>query len=113
MEALAIKPTYVDIYRRASNVDELAEQYFELFLDHQADDNWQENFAAETEDDQYKSVKQQATKSGRKLRTMLLASFIQNQGYTDANVDALMTILTNDRSYFENWFLPSIPYSKN
>ena len=101
MEALAIKPTYVDIYRCASNVDELAEQYFELFLDRQADDNWREAFAEDTQEDQYKSIKQQAVKSGRKLRTMLLASFIQNQDYTDANVDALMTILTNDRSYFE------------
>lgn len=100
MEALAIKPTYVELYRCASNVDELAEQYFELFLDRQVGPEWREKFEAEDQD-KYKAVKQQAVKSGRKVNTMLLAGFIQNQGYTDANVDALMTILTNDRSYFE------------
>ncbi|WP_434778567.1 type IV conjugative transfer system coupling protein TraD [Neisseria sp. Ec49-e6-T10] len=103
MEALSIKPTYVDIYRFASNVDEIAKEYFELKLN-KADPNWAEKyeaFLAEDDSPTLKSIKQQANKAGRNLDTMMLANFIKAENHSDDIIDALMTILSNDRSYFE------------
>ena len=97
MEALGIKPTYEEIYKCASNIDNLAQQYMEQWLKLNAK-NWEEKFEDFEFDDKEEA---QARKQGRSPDAIKLASFMKQSGYQDSLADAISTILSNDRSYFE------------
>lgn len=97
MEALSIKPNYMNIYKSAANIDDLAGQFFILILDREFP-NWKAGY------DQFEmpeSEQKTATKTGRNLDTMKLGSYLKSKNYSESLIDALNGILSNDRSYFE------------
>ena len=97
MEALGIKPTYEEIYKCASNIDGLASAYMMQWLNFNVK-NWKVEFDGFDFDD--KEIAQ-AKKQGRDPEAIRLASFMKQGGYRDQLTDAISTILSNDRSYFE------------
>lgn len=97
MEALSIKPDYTLIYRNAVNVDDLAAQYFAHILD-QESPGWESEFE---EFELSKAEISQATKTGRAIEALKLASFLKRKRLTNALTDAVIGILGNERSYFE------------
>lgn len=97
MEALGIKPTYQEIYKCASNIDGLAVDYMEQWLDKNAP-SWRNKFENFEFDDKEAA---QAKKQGRDPKAIGLSNFMKQEGYRDQLMDAINTILSNDRSYFE------------
>ena len=97
MEALGIKPTSELLYRHATNIDHLALRYFALWLDREHP-GWQDEMLAKGVD---KQTAEQAKKTGRSLDTMQMLAFIREKAWHDQIADALASVLTNDRSYFE------------
>lgn len=97
MEALGIKPTYELLYRHATNIDLLAQQYFELWLDRDHP-GWREEFGGRSTS---KETAEQARKTGRSLQALNMMALFREKGWHDPIADALGSVLTNDRSYFE------------
>lgn len=97
MEALGIKPTYELLYRHATNIDLLAQQYYELWLDRDHA-GWRDELNMRSTS---KEVMEQARKTGRSLQALQVMALVRENGWHDAIADALGSVLTNDRSYFE------------
>lgn len=97
MEALGIKPTYEQLYRHATNIDLLAQQYFELWLDRDHL-GWRADLEMRGTP---KDVVEQARKTGRSLLALGMLGLFREKGWHDPIADALGSVLTNDRSYFE------------
>lgn len=103
MEYLGISPSYKKIYNAAANMDKLAQDYIECWLDknHPKGTAWRDELASVEFD---KKVIEKAVKNGRDVKSAELVEYVKNiklQGVDVALVDALSTILSNDRSYFE------------
>ncbi len=101
MMRLGQKPTYEAIYRNAVNIDTLCIQYFENWLDH-AKPQWRaefENHLAQSGSD--KQTLEQAKKTGRSLQAIAMVTYIREAQLHDPVGDALISILSNDRTYFE------------
>lgn len=97
MEALGIKPTYEQLYKHAVNIDLIALQYFELWLNREHP-GWHD------EVDQRGTTKEaaeQARKTGRSLAALNILTLVREKGWHDPIADALGSVLSNDRSYFE------------
>lgn len=97
MEALGIKPTYEALYRHATNIDSLAQQYFELWLDRDHT-GWRDELAQKGAS---KEIAAQAQKTGRSILALSILALIREKTWHDPIADALGSVLTNDRSYFE------------
>lgn len=97
MEALAIKPSYSQIYSSAVNVDDLAAQYFVSILNRHSPD-WPNDFGDFELTD---AEKKQVGKTGRSMEAVRLAAFLKQKNLNDALSDAVTGILGNERSYFE------------
>lgn len=97
MEALGIKPTYEQLYRHATNIDLLAQQYFELWLDRDHP-GWRDQLELRGTT---KETAEQARKTGRSLQALNMLGLFRERGWHDPIADALGSVLTNDRSYFE------------
>lgn len=97
MEALGIKPTYEQLYRHATNIDNLAQKYFELWLD-RSHPEWRDILDTGSVS---KEVADQARKTGRSVAALQLLAMIREHEWHDQIADALGSVLTNDRSYFE------------
>lgn len=97
MESLGERPTYQSIYAAASNMDLLAFRYFEQYLNQNVP-KWEQRF----EDFEFSDKQaQQAEKQGRDAKSVKLATFMREHDYRNDLCDSLMSILSNDRSYFE------------
>lgn len=94
---LGYRPDYKMIYEDAVNIDALALEYFEFWLnrDHPG---WQDR-VADVELD--KAQLQQAQKSGRNLDAMRVVTYLRDNNIHDPIADGLVSVLSNDRSYFE------------
>jgi conjugal transfer pilus assembly protein TraD len=97
MEALGIKPTYELLYRHATNIDSLAQRYFELWLDKEHAE-WRDELAIKGAS---KEVASQAQKTGRSIVALSILALVRENAWHDPIADALGSVLTNDRSYFE------------
>jgi len=97
MEALGIKPTYEALYRHATNIDLLTLQYLEAWLD-RAHTGWRDELSVRGAP---KEVAEQARKTGRSLQALSMLALIREKGWHDPIADALGSVLSNDRSYFE------------
>jgi conjugal transfer pilus assembly protein TraD len=97
MEALGIKPTYEQLYRHATNIDLLTQQYFEAWLDREHV-GWRDELGMRGTS---KEVAEQARKTGRSLLALSMMAMIREKGWHDPIADALGSVLSNDRSYFE------------
>lgn len=99
MEALSIKPSYKNIYACAVNVDNIATQYFEAVLNQKKPD-WQKDFA---NFELSKEDQKTASKTGRSEDAIHRAAYLKSIKINndDGLIDAVMGILSNERSYFE------------
>ena len=91
---LGYRPDYQKIYQDAVNIDELALEYFVYWLnrDHP---NWKDAIADVEVD------KKQLQKSGRSEEVMRIVEFLRKNDMHEPIADSLVSILTNERSYFE------------
>lgn len=94
---LGYRPDYQKIYEDAVNIDILALEYFEYWLNRDYP-NWKDDIA-KTEMD--KAQLQIAQKSGRSIEVMRIVLFLRDNNMHDPIADSLVSILTNERSYFE------------
>lgn len=97
MEALGIKPTYEALYRHATNIDNLAQRYFELWLNRDHPE-WRSELESKGAS---KEIAAQAQKTGRSIVALSILALIREHNWHDPIADALGSVLTNDRSYFE------------
>ncbi|MEQ1601348.1 MAG: type IV conjugative transfer system coupling protein TraD [Methylophilaceae bacterium] len=94
---LGYRPDYSMIYEDAVNIDKLALEYFTFWLNKKRPD-WK-NELEEIQLD--KTQLQQITKSGRALEAMHIVEYLKANNLHDPIADGLVSILSNDRSYFE------------
>ena len=91
---LGYRPDYQKIYQDAVNIDELALEYFVYWLnrDHP---KWKDEIADVEVD------KKQIQKSGRSEEVMRIVEYLRKNDMHEPIADSLVSILTNERSYFE------------
>ena len=100
MVALGQKPSYDSIYQNAANAEGLALAYLESWLN-RVSPGWQEDFNPEARAGADKSLQEQAKKTGRSLKAIGMMAYIRDHDLHDPLGDALMSVLSNDRTYFE------------
>jgi conjugative coupling factor TraD (TOL family) len=99
MAAVGERPDFKKIYRYGVTIDSLAQRYLEQWLDQNAP-GWRDRFnPVPTKEN--RDLVTKAEKNGRAIEILLLAQFFKNSGYQDAVADAIASILSNDRTYFE------------
>ncbi len=99
MAAVGIKPDMGKIYSYGVNVDQLALDYFEHWLDKRAP-GWRDTFNP-TPTKEMKDLVAKTERNGRDISVVLLAKYFREMGYKDAVADSLSGILSNDKTYFE------------
>lgn len=95
MSALGIRPTYEMIYQNAVNIDGLALRYFRFWLDRDHA-GWEEGL--EPLD---KEEAKQAMRLQRNEEVLQVANLIRQQGWTDPIANGLLSVISNERSYFD------------
>lgn len=97
VSALGERPSYEQIYRDAVNIDSLCKRYFTFWLDrHRA--NWRDEIAEVALE---KKQIELAHRAARDLEAIQMMEFMRRKGLADPIADALQSVLSNDRSYFE------------
>ncbi len=99
MTTLGERPDFQSIYAYAVDTESLAVRYFTWWLD-RIRPGWQDEVSA-LEAGQAKALGETAKKSGRSLRTVAILGFIRDNDLRDPVADALRSVLSNDRTYFE------------
>jgi conjugative coupling factor TraD (TOL family) len=97
MEALGEKPTYEKLYQNATNIDLLSQRYFEHWLKREHP-GWKTEVESRGTP---KEIQEQVRKTGRSQYALCILALIRDKGWHDPIADALGSVLTNDRSYFE------------
>ena len=97
MEVVGVKPSYNAIYDAAVNVDDLAVKYFIAVLN-QEKPNWKDEFG---DLEISKEMETQIKRTGRSEEAVLLAAFVKQSGILDATTNAVISVLGNEKSYFE------------
>lgn len=100
LDKLGFKPSYEEIYARTNNIDSLCVSYFEYWLDRDIKD-WRDEFVEGERSKSDKSLGELARKTGRSMRAIELSAFIRERNLRDPVGEALFTILSNDKTYFE------------
>lgn len=101
MFTLGERPDFAKIYAYAVDTESLAVRYLEHWLDrvHPA---WRDEFDFdETASAKDKTKSEQARKTGRSLRTIALMLYVREKQLREPVADALLSVLGNDRTYFE------------
>ncbi len=94
---LGYRPDYKMIYEDAVNIDALALEYFEFWLGRERP-QW-ETEILDVELD--KKQMEQINKSGRAIEAMRIIEYVRKNNLHDPIADGLVSVLSNDRSYFE------------
>lgn len=101
MFALGERPDFAKLYTYAVDTESLAVRYLEHWLD-DVRPNWRDEFdfdeAAFAKD---KTKSEQARKTGRTARTIALMLYVREKQLREPVADALLSVLGNDRTYFE------------
>lgn len=95
MTALGMRPTYALIYQNAVNIDGLALQYLEFWLDRDHP-GWRDQLP-----DEGKDIVERAKKTGRSLYAVQMLTLMQTNNWHEPVADGLASVLNNDRTYFE------------
>ncbi|MBK6742679.1 MAG: type IV conjugative transfer system coupling protein TraD [Hydrogenophilales bacterium] len=99
MTTLGERPDFQSIYAYAVDTESLAVRYFNWWLD-RVRPGWQAG-VTDLESSQAKALGETAKKSGRSLHTVAIMGFIRDNDLRDPVADALRSVLSNDRTYFE------------
>lgn len=94
---LGYRQGYASIYEDAVNIDALALEYFNYWLN-RISPQWKLELEAIQFD---KTQLQQIAKSGRAQDVMQIVEYLKTNNLHDPIADGLVSILSNDRSYFE------------
>ena len=100
MFTLGERPDFARIYAYAVDTENLALRYLEHWLD-RVHPVWRRECDLEQSDSKDKSRTEQARKTGRSMRAINLMVYIHEKALREPVADALMSILGNDRTYFE------------
>lgn len=101
MFALGERPDMTKLYAYAVDTESLAVRYIEHWLD-QVSPAWRDEFDFDESVDGKDKVKaDQARKTGRSLRTVCLMLYVREKQLREPVAEALMSVLGNDRTYFE------------
>lgn len=101
MFALGERPDFTRLYAYAVDTEALAVRYIEHWLDRDHE-GWRDRFDFDEERDAKDRTKaEQARKTGRTLRTVCLVAFVRGHELREPVAEALMSVLGNDRTYFE------------
>ncbi|HDR9017873.1 type IV conjugative transfer system coupling protein TraD [Burkholderia multivorans] len=95
MSALGIRPTYEMIYQNAVNIDGLALRYFRFWLDRDHP-GWEDGL-----EPLEKEEAKQAMRLQRNQEVLQVANLIRQQGWTDPIANGLLSVISNERSYFD------------
>ncbi|MGA7181231.1 MAG: type IV conjugative transfer system coupling protein TraD [Thiobacillaceae bacterium] len=98
--SLGQRPSFESIYQDAVNIDGLCMQYFERWLDRDQP-GWKEGFDESELARQDKTIAEQAKKTGRSLKAIAMLAYLREHDLHDGVGDALISIMSNDRTYFE------------
>jgi len=99
MTTLGERPDFQSIYAYAVDTESLAVRYFTWWLNRVRPDWVRE--VEDLEGTQAKALGEAVKKSGRGLRTVAILTFIRDNDLRDPVADALRSVLSNDRTYFE------------
>ncbi|TCJ20183.1 type IV conjugative transfer system coupling protein TraD [Parasulfuritortus cantonensis] len=99
MTTLGERPDFQSIYAYAVDTESLAVRYFTWWLD-RVRPGWKQEVDA-LEASQAKALAEGAKKSGRSTSTLAILGFIRDNDLRDPVADALRSVLSNDRTYFE------------
>lgn len=99
MFAIGERPDFQKIYEYAVDTEKLAIRYLEHWLD-RARPAWRDEFDEDTLSKD-KGSQKLAEKTGRSLRTTCLVAYIREKELRQPLADALISVLGNDRTYFE------------
>ncbi|WP_343548691.1 type IV conjugative transfer system coupling protein TraD [Ralstonia sp.] len=100
MTSLGEKPSYESIYRNAVSIDGLAQRYFEQLLDARCA-GWREDEEGPDALAGTDEAKNLIRKTGRAPSTLAMSLYIRRRGIDDMVADSLISVLVNDRTYFD------------
>ena len=99
MVELGERPDYNAIREYAVDTEKLAVRYWEKWLDRVAP-SWRDQLDLETLTKD-KTLLEQAKKTGRSIYTLGLMKYIRDKALREPVSEALMSVMVNDRTYFE------------
>lgn len=99
MAEVGQKPDLSKIYAYGVNIDQLARSYLESWLDRR-EPAWRNHFNP-TPTKEMKDLVAKTERNGRDITVVLMSMYFRSKGYVDSIADALVSILSNDRTYFE------------
>ncbi|MDK2126255.1 type IV conjugative transfer system coupling protein TraD [Parachitinimonas caeni] len=103
--ALGFKPNLEVIYANAVNIGELTKNYLEFWLE-SVRPSWRSEFEKKllelgNDKETNKQLLTQANKTGRSFELLALVFWIQSQGLHDPIGDALISVINNDKTFFD------------
>lgn len=99
MSAVGERPDLQKIYSYGVSIDALAKAYIAHWLDAN-EPGWRDRFDP-TPGREHKDLMSRAEKTGRDVEVLLMLGHFRSRGFRDPVVDALASVLANDRTYFE------------
>ena len=100
MFTLGERPDFAKIYAYAVDTENLALRYLEHWLD-QARPGWRDECDLDDDGGRDRTKADQARKTGRSMRAINLILYIREKQLREPVADALISVLGNDRTYFE------------
>ncbi|WP_186042827.1 type IV conjugative transfer system coupling protein TraD [Burkholderia gladioli] len=100
MISLGEKPTYESIYRNAVSIDSLALRYFEQLLDARVT-GWRDDEDGPSALAGSDEAKNLIRKTGRSPSILSVSLYIRRKGIDDMVANALISVIENDRTYFD------------
>ena len=98
--ALGMTPTYALVYQYAADLDSLAEQYFELWLNREHPD-WREKKELSDSNIPDKMMQQKIMQTGRSTSVIQFVELVQSQHWNDPIANSLISVLANNKNRYQ------------
>ena len=98
--ALGMTPTYKLVYEFSTNLDSLAEQYFELWLNKEHPD-WRQKKEVSDSAIPDKMLQQKIMQTGRTTAVIQFVELIQQNNWNDSIANGLISVLSNNKSKYQ------------
>ena len=96
--ALGMTPTYKLVYKFAADLDNLAEQYFELWLNREHPDWREKKFSLDIPE---KLLQQKIIQTGRTVSVIEFVELVQKEHWHDPIADSLISVLANNKNRYQ------------
>ncbi len=108
LTGLGVKPSYELIARYVTNIEPLMVDYYHLWLDKEAPNNWRDLVQAiEGSDDLMKRVPQAMKSRGH--HAVALLTYVKDHGLFDPVADGLRSAIEYDKTYFDKLTASLLP----